>query len=153
MEVVPAQVDLEDLDPVVLEVDMVLLLLQLADRFQDKNASQSQDNSATMFPDNSARMCQRKPVQPAQDRSRDRTARVFPAASVPLSQNSSARVFQDRCANRLPRSNVTTFQETSAAMFHPNSAEMSQDKSRDKSARPLTTNSASLCQDRNARTS
>merc|ERR1711902_38528 len=93
MEVVPAQVDLEDLDLVVLEVDMVLLLLQLADRFQD----------------NSARMCQRKPVQPAQDRSRDRTARVFPAASVPLSQNSSARAFQDRCANRLPRSNVTTF--------------------------------------------
>merc|ERR1712025_1442113 len=63
MEVVPAQEDLEDL--VVLEVDMVLLPPQLVDRFQDKSASLSQDNSVTM--------CQRKPAQPAQDRSRDRT--------------------------------------------------------------------------------
>merc|ERR1712154_596066 len=105
---------------------------------------------------------QRKPVQLAQDRSRDRTARVFPAASVPLSQNSSARAFQDRCANRLPRSNVTTFQETSAATSHPNSAEMSQDRNArtfqdtnvppfpEKTAEMFLVKSAELSQDRTA---
>merc|ERR1719244_1143574 len=53
-------VDLEAVEVVVeveQEADMVLQLLLLADKFQDKNAGVFLESSVTMFQDNNARMC------------------------------------------------------------------------------------------------
>merc|ERR1712117_860023 len=141
VEVVHLRVSMEDHH--LLEVDTVLLLPQLVDRCQDK--------SAELYQSNSARMCQKRHVESPQDRSRDKIVSQCPAANVPLFQDSSVRAFPDRCANRLPRSNVTRFQEKSAEMFHNSSAETFQDRSRDRSVRPLTTRDVSLSQDKSAR--